>query len=882
MSRLHTFVAQWGLVSGIRQDASDLIDVVPSPSRFSPEARKGQLIVTVEAEGDVSRGRAACAVVTQAIREGYYTDGAASITSSLRKALKNANAALYQFNFEAPPHKRATVGVSCAVFHGHDLYIAQVAPAQAYVAHAGKLRGVPNPISWTGGAQGGAAVGLSSALGTSLGAEPEFFRSVLQPGDSVVLVSSNISRLLSKNQAEQLICFSDATTIAETLLEMCRRSHLPEAHAVVIEIMPELSAAARHAPLSPVGVSERGRLVADRIGDWFSSFTVEARRTLRGNDTVATVTPDVDENGTEALTQPPRATQQVAPPESTNGTVIAPSATPVEQEAGSLLDRVPIGDVDPLPPSAFIGESTYGGVVRPPAVKREQAIDLTDNDGVPVDFAALPKKASPPPLSLGERLTLPIRAVLVYLLGGMSNVRRRTQRPLDGPATRPMRTKIRGLSYRRERPPIPWFNVLLLGSVFALLVIVGIQQNRRRDQATVQRAIQKVEDAVVAAESAPEEGDAQSYLRDAESALRELAPLQQSGLLTVTRTASWASYQRIVRRYDRARATINRIGVFGDITPIATLPLPGGQTTRVVLATDPDTPNGLVENRLYVLDRGNDGGTVYALNGDGLEPILAPGQEAGTVVAARIRELFWRDDAPMALDRDENPFNSVATAYLSSGTGWLANRLQGSELLPLGELVGASYGGNLYLWDSEEFQLMRYASGMYADLPTPWISDRGSASLDQVVGIQIDGTVYILRSDGSVVVFSGGTYQRTLPVPQLSQPVQTITRFYVTPDVIDQTTGEVIQIGHIFLLDTLNERVIQIEKSDGTVVQQIQAREPGQLNRLMDLQVDAARNLIYLANGDQILRATIPDPPSELDGEPEPSSTPQATDTPEP
>src|SRR5918997_543384 len=101
MARVHTSIAQWGLVSGIRQDESDLVVVVPPPSRFSPEARKGQLIVVVEAEGDVSRGRSACGLVAKTIHEAYYTDASASITSSLRKALKAANVALYQFNFES-------------------------------------------------------------------------------------------------------------------------------------------------------------------------------------------------------------------------------------------------------------------------------------------------------------------------------------------------------------------------------------------------------------------------------------------------------------------------------------------------------------------------------------------------------------------------------------------------------------------------------------------------------------------------------------------------------------------------------------------------------------------------------------------------------------
>lgn len=881
MARLHTSIAQWGLVSGIRQDTSDLIDVAPLPSRFAPETRKGQLIIAVEAEGDVSRGRSACTVVAQTLRETYYTDEAVSITSSLRAALKAANAALYQFNFEAPPHKRATVGASCAVFHGHDLFLTQVAPTQAYVAHAGKLRALPNPLAWTGGAQGGPSVGLSSALGTSLGAEPEFFRSVIQAGDTVVLTSSNIARLLGKAQAEQLLCFSDASTIAEALLELCRRSHLPEAHAIAIEIMPELSAAARHAPLSASGVSERGKLAAERVGDWFSSITVEARRSLRGKNNSPVLVPAGAEDE-EAQSESPAATPAAlapAPPQPLHAEQPAPPlAAP---SPGSLLDRAPVGDADPLPLSAFIGEGAYGGIVRPPAIRREQAIDLGDNDGVPVDFAALPKKAAPPPLSLGERLTLPIRTVLVYLLGGMARRPRPVQRPFEE-APRPLRTKVRGLSYRRERTPFPWVNVLLLVSVVTLLVIVGIQQNRRRDAITLQRAIQKVESAVGAAETAPNETDAQQRLVEAEAALRDLSPLQASGLLTETRTVAWSQYQEVVDRYDRARAAINRIGVFGDISVVATLPAAGSQASRIVLATDPTTVTGLLDDQLYVLDRSNDGGTLYTLRGAAFEPILAPGQQAGAVVAGKIREVLWRDDNPMALDRDENPFNPVSTAYLRGGDGWLANRLPGSELLPEGEIPAASFGGNLYLWDGENRQLLRYTSGQYGDLPVEWIADRGDAQLDQVIGMQIDGTVYLLRSDGSVVVFGGGVYQRTLPPPRLAVPIQTVTRFYVTPDLVDEASGTVLRQGYIYLLDTLNERVIQIEKSDGALIQQIQTRAPGQLNRLADLQIDSARSLIYLANGNQILRARLPDPPLPLGAGAE--ATPESAQpaTPEP
>ena len=119
-----------------------------------------------------------------------------------------------------------------------------------------------------------------------------------------------------------------------------------------------------------------------------------------------------------------------------------------------------------------------------------------------------------------------------------------------------------------------------------------------------------------------------------------------------------------------------------------------------------------------------------------------------------------------------------------------------------------------------------------------------------------------------------------LPVPRLAVPVQSITRFYVTPAVVDGRTGKTRTEGTIFLLDTLNERVIQISKTDGKVIQQMQARGRGPLNRLMDLEVDAAHGAIYLANGNQILRARLPQPPPVHNFTPTPVTT--ATAVPKP
>ena len=47
MSKFHTQINQWGLVSGIRQPQGDMIVVADPRSPFSPQTRKGQLFIVV-------------------------------------------------------------------------------------------------------------------------------------------------------------------------------------------------------------------------------------------------------------------------------------------------------------------------------------------------------------------------------------------------------------------------------------------------------------------------------------------------------------------------------------------------------------------------------------------------------------------------------------------------------------------------------------------------------------------------------------------------------------------------------------------------------------------------------------------------------------------
>lgn len=832
MPKVYTTISQWGLVSGIRQVQSDMIVVNAPRSPFSSEARKGQLFIVVEAEGDIARGRQACALVAQTICQTFYADGSMSITSSLRHAIKAANAALYQHNFDAPPHKRALVGATCAVVHDGNLYLTQVPPAQAFVSHTAKLRALPLPLTWNNGAHP-ITINRQGSLGTSLGSEPEFSRSLFKPGDALVLCSSNLARLMSKHQTEQLICYSDAITIAEELYGLCRAANLPEAHAIVIEATAEPPTADREPPIKPVVAADGPKPKAERWSGWLGRTPREPRR--RVDDVPAT-----------------------APKGPATSTLDVPGPTPLTQALPAVpltvIDTLPVAEVVPLPASAFLGEGSYGGTVRPPAVpRRNREVDLSDNNGTPVDFAALPRRPVPPPPSLGERLTLPFRTLMMMALGTMSNVPRRTARAAEQKPAQGL--KLKGLSYRRQRPPLPWFNIVLIVGIVTLLIVVGMQQNRRRDTDTVTRALEGVSTAVAAARQAPDDRAAQERLTAAEAALNgEVADLVDSGLITTTKPLVWSRYLEVRRSYDQAMAAINRIGFLEDFETVATLPGGQGLVDRIVLGA---TTSITETQPLFYLDRA--AGVLYQQGSEA--PLLRPNQDISGFTIQPIREVLWREGNVIAFDRGDVLF-PIYRVFLRNGDGWLVNKLNQTEHMEPaeGNLPMATFAGHLYVWDSKVKQLWKYGSGLYADLPTGWITNAGDASLERIVDVQIDGLVYLLSRDGRVLVFEGGQLIRQFEPPKLTIPLTAVARFIVTPDVIGADGQTVEQPGYIYLLDTRNERVLQLSKTDGSLIQQMQARSRGPLNQLTDLAVDETRRVLYLANGSRVIRAALPEP----------------------
>ncbi len=869
MARYKLRTSQFGIVSGIRQDLSDRVSSAMPGNLFAPEARKGQMFILTEPVNDSARGKEACDLVAATITSAYYKDSSFSITSSLRKALSTANTQLYEFNFRSAHHQRTAVGLTCIVLRNNDLYVAQVQPTQVYIVHKGQLRALPTYPSWDPAATNNALL-RPNALGTSLFSEPELYRNVIEPGDQVVLCSSRLAQVLGRAEAERLFCLSDTASAIEDLYELASRNSMSEAHVAVLELLPLINTTVHASPLSPEGISERGRAAMSVVGDWISDVTGNAALMLRRSHQ-------------EQESAPPEAAAEVAETEAlephsgihpTSALTEAPHLpSPLEdvdpRDMGWLRERPRYRprshvDVETWPPSAFLGEGSLDPALN--AALPPQSIDLTDQQPLPIDFAAIPQRDPLPPPTFGERMTAPLRHFIAALVTFFANFGRRSR-----PAARPLpRFDNSGeLSYRRRprRSRIPLLLLVLLPALvwggYYYLRFLSSQQ--AADQYA--QVLTKAQQTYQAARLAPNDQLALERLDELNIVLDELS---KSGLLT-NEPVRQATYRNLVNDAERLQASIDRTSLLTDLEPVVTLPISDTIGRMLVV------PRGS-QTEIYAL--GRESGTLYhQIEGSPAEPdvVLKEGSEVGPVYVAPIRSIMWRIDNLAVIDDADS-----SSVYLRQPDGaWVINNLPASEFWPTQPFPDVeTYGGHLYVWqwgaDAASDQVEKYASGEFANLPTDWITDVPlDVDIQSAIDMSVDGNIYLLRPDGSIVEMNAGVYQRTIPAPQIKPPLSA-ARMYLT----DLRTNEfdTNNPGHFFIIDTVNQRVVEMDK-DGTVIQQIRmaADSKLRLDQLTDVVVTRpgpAGQQMYLANGSIVYKVQLPQPPPPREL---PTATPPAT-----
>ncbi len=277
MTRLKAASAQFGLIGGICRASSDCI-LVQEPSPLSPDARwKGNLYILAEPASEGGRSSTRVRQVLTEVARAYYACTSPSITTCLGRALNEAGRRLFRHNMEVSGHEKLTVGVTCAVVRGSELFLAQVLPGQAYVAHQGRLQAFPRNPSWDPESPTLPLTTHLAALGWGEEISPEFFHFPLAPGDVFCLCSSPIGRLLGREEAEQTFLYQDAPSAVEQLYRRVHQQGFGEAHALVVEMEPAVSREGASL-FSWAGLQERAQLAGETLAAWVGFLSGEVRR----------------------------------------------------------------------------------------------------------------------------------------------------------------------------------------------------------------------------------------------------------------------------------------------------------------------------------------------------------------------------------------------------------------------------------------------------------------------------------------------------------------------------------------------------------------------------------------------------------------------------
>ena len=174
-------------------DSPDTVLVV-EPTVGSQARSKGQLYLLVTSMVAGPKAREATRLVADAIRHEYYYDESAGIRVCIVKAILAANKRLAHARERAGlghAEGASPIGVAIAVVRDHELYVATVGPAEAYLSRGARLSTLPDPHRDRG-------------LPTP-DLEPDVWRGEVAVGDQLVLVSPNVVARLGPEELKDAL-----------------------------------------------------------------------------------------------------------------------------------------------------------------------------------------------------------------------------------------------------------------------------------------------------------------------------------------------------------------------------------------------------------------------------------------------------------------------------------------------------------------------------------------------------------------------------------------------------------------------------------------------------------------------------------------------------
>ncbi len=174
------------------EDSPDTV-VVVEPTIGATSRSKGSLFVVVSGVGRARRLQEATRLVADTVQGEYYYDESAGLVACLEKSIRAANRKLAanRDRLGLGSDGGGSVGLGVAVVRGSELYVTTAGPVEAYLVHQAHLLTLPEP---------NAAIDLPAD-----DLAPHIWRGEVAPGDTLVLVSRNITAALGTDELKDAI-----------------------------------------------------------------------------------------------------------------------------------------------------------------------------------------------------------------------------------------------------------------------------------------------------------------------------------------------------------------------------------------------------------------------------------------------------------------------------------------------------------------------------------------------------------------------------------------------------------------------------------------------------------------------------------------------------
>lgn len=174
------------------EDSPDTVAVV-EPTIGATTRSKGSLYVVVSGTGRARRLQEATRLVADTVQGEYYYDESAGLIACLEKAIRTANRKLAANGdrLGLGGDGGGSIGLGVAVVRGSELYVTTVGPVEAYLVHQAHLLTLPDP---------NADIALPAD-----DLAPHIWRGEVAAGDTLVLVSRNITATLGTDELKDAI-----------------------------------------------------------------------------------------------------------------------------------------------------------------------------------------------------------------------------------------------------------------------------------------------------------------------------------------------------------------------------------------------------------------------------------------------------------------------------------------------------------------------------------------------------------------------------------------------------------------------------------------------------------------------------------------------------